>query len=229
MIKSKSNISTDHGQKHGHPQKAHAKNLENAFQVGTDGSLRHSGVEGESEEQSVAEAEEVHQCSLAEAHDHNQRQQDHEEDDVELVLVDTSDVVAVDQQGCELHSYAGAKHPTESENPAIHSGHCETVGRKAREQRNHDAASPAILEFVHDENGKDEVHDDMPVAVVQEHAGDELVEVLLLVFEEGDVEEVLVHLTGVLQELAVPPRWEQDVLDHEGEEADRDEEGGEGG
>jgi hypothetical protein len=64
---------------------------------------------------------------------------------------------------------------------------------------------------------------------VQEHAGDELVEVLLLVFEEGDVEEVLVHLTGVLQELAVPPRWEQDVLDHEGEEADRDEEGGEGG
>ena len=57
---------------------------------------------------------------------------------------------------------------------------------------------------------------------MQKHAGNELVEVLLLMLEQVDVEQILVRLRGVLQEVVVATRSEQDVLDYEHQQADCD-------
>lgn len=64
---------------------------------------------------------------------------------------------------------------------------------------------------------------------MQKHAGEQLIEILLLMFEERDIEQELVHLGGMLKEIVVAARWKHDMLNDEYQEADCDEEGGEGG
>ena len=161
-------------------------------------------------------------------HDEEEHDDDHGGDHVALVVVHCPQIAAVLDDGCQYNSDVSAEGSAEAEEESVHGDHGEAVGCESCGQAHEDAPPPAELEFVHDEDGEDEVHDDVAVAVVDEHGGEEGVEFGFVVDEGLDIEAPGVHLGGQLQEDRVAAGRVEDVHQDEDEQADPQQQGGDG-
>lgn len=129
-------------------------------------------------------------------HDEEKHDDDHGGDHVALVVVHGLEIAAVLNDGCQYDSNIPAEGSTKSEEQSVHGDHGEAVGCESCNEANHNAPLPAVFEFIHDEDGEDEVHDDVPVAIVNKHGGDKCIEFGFVVDEGLDIEAPGMHLGG---------------------------------
>ena len=126
------------------------------------------GIHSDSEQYSKGEAIKMNEGWGTEANKHECNENDHDNNHPEVLSESFLKVGAMHKDTAQEDAKIATEHTTESQIPSLKRYNSETLRGNPTQQSPQNSRFPAILQLIHDIDGKDNIANKMKVATMQE-------------------------------------------------------------